>query len=464
MHRAYVSAVVFACVVIPHGKARGENLPDAISISTIDSPQWDCSTADPEFVYWRSAIGTNCGFPAIGKNRILIGTNNAHPRDKRVVADSGIMMCFDPGDGRFLWQTAHARVPNLHADLPFMAIACTPAIVGDRAFYMSNRGELVCVDLLGFSDGEDDGPVVGEQQTEHGADIVWILDLVKALGVYKQDSTDVGSPLPSPLVVGDSVFIVTGNGTNYDRVPAPAAPSFIAVDRSSGRLKWASAAPGTDIIRGQWGSPALVQVAGRQCVVFPGGDSRLHGLDPATGNVIWRLDCVNPHDGFGPRSLGRQPMFWSAPAVVGDMLYIGLGLTYEMRGSPRSKLFAIHLAEHGGSLRPKIVWEFHSPRFGGTRGTPADTRWHCLRAGGHGHCVRARRGQRPGNLGLRPRRQGHSDVCLARHPKRNAVRIGSRVPLRILARSASQLPRAVLFRQPAHEQSSGAWRPAVLRR
>lgn len=371
MQRPCWIAWSFVCLALVPGATAWAEPAKPPSISTLDAPQWDCSEADPDLVHWRSQIGSDCGFPAIGMGRILIGTNNAHPRDKQITGECGVMMCFALDDGRFLWQQTHARLPDWHADLPQTAISCTPAIAGDRAFYMSNRGELVCVDLLGFSDAENDGPFTGERQDEHAADIVWMLDMVKELGVYKQVSTDVGSPLPSPLVVGDSVFAVTGNGTNYARVPAPGAPSFVAVDRVSGRLKWSSAAPGGDIIRGQWGSPALMQVAGRQFIVFPGGDSRLHGLDPATGKVVWRIDCVDPHEGFGPRSFSKQPMFWAAPTVVGNMLYIGTSLTWERGSSPRSKLLAIRVAERNGVPRPEIVWQLHGPRFGGT---------HCMAA------------------------------------------------------------------------------------
>ncbi|HEX4146620.1 MAG TPA: PQQ-binding-like beta-propeller repeat protein [Pirellulales bacterium] len=371
MQRPAFIALLFACLGLLPPDARGEEAPATINVSTLASPEWDCAAADRAFVHWRSTIGTNCGFSAIGNGRILIGTNNARPRDARITADCGVMMCFDLSDGRFLWQATHPRLPSFHADLPMTAIACTPAIAGDRAFYTSNRGELVCVDLLGFSDGENDGPFVGEQRDEHAADIVWVLDLIKDLGVHKLDSTDVGNPLPSPLVVGGSVFTITGNGTDYERVPAPVAPSFVAADRGSGRVKWSSAAPGGDIIRGQWASPALVRVAGRACVVFPGGDSRLYGFDPTTGDVIWKLDCVDRSDGSGPHSFAKQPIFWAAPAVVNDMLYIGLSSTFERRGGPHGKLLAIRLSESAGSLRAKVAWEFRSPRFGGTQATPA---------------------------------------------------------------------------------------------
>jgi hypothetical protein len=40
----------------------------------------------------------------------------------------------------------------------------TPAVDGDRLWYVTNRGEVVCLDTAGFADGEDDGAVQGVRQ------------------------------------------------------------------------------------------------------------------------------------------------------------------------------------------------------------------------------------------------------------------------------------------------------------
>ncbi len=49
----------------------------------------------------------------------------------------------------------------------------------------------------------------------------------------------------SPLIVGDLLFIVTANGVDegHINIPAPHAPSFIAVDKKTGKLLWEDNSP-----------------------------------------------------------------------------------------------------------------------------------------------------------------------------------------------------------------------------
>src|SRR5262249_7302968 len=97
-----------------------------------------------------------------------------------------------------------------------------------------------------------------------------------------------------PLVVGDRVFVVTGNGTNIEgEVAAPKAPSFIALDKHKGTLRWQSNLPGERILEGQWSNPAYAVVHGKGQVICPGGDGWLYGLDADSGKLVWKFDC-NP--------------------------------------------------------------------------------------------------------------------------------------------------------------------------
>ena len=47
-------------------------------------------------------------------------------------------------DGAFLWQIVHDKLDDSNIDPPGIGIASTPAVEGDRLYYVSNRGELVC--------------------------------------------------------------------------------------------------------------------------------------------------------------------------------------------------------------------------------------------------------------------------------------------------------------------------------
>ena len=86
----------------------------------------------------------------------------------------------------------------------------------------------------------------------------------------------------SPLVVGDLVFVVTGNGVGRrtHKLPSPKAPSFVAVDKKTGKVVWKDNSPGDNIMDGQWSNPAYAEVNGKPQVIFPGGDGWLYGFEP----------------------------------------------------------------------------------------------------------------------------------------------------------------------------------------
>src|SRR5262249_55749996 len=154
----------------------------------------------------------------------------------------------------FLWQAVHDKLPNPNEnDFPQVGIASTPAVEGDRVYYVNNRDELICATTEG---------VKGKAE----ADIVWRFDMIKELGVYPCQASSC-----SPLVAGDLVFAVTGNGRDAEgKLPAPKAPSFVAVDKKTGRPAWQSDAPGERVIEGQWSNPTYADVNGAGQVLFPG--------------------------------------------------------------------------------------------------------------------------------------------------------------------------------------------------
>ena len=125
------------------------------------------------------------------------------------------------------------------------------------------------------------------------AKFLWTLDMIKELKVYPGGLAGSLS-ICSPLVVDDLVFIVTGNGVNTEgEVPAPNAPSFIAVDKKTGKVVWKDNSPGKKIMDGQWSNPAAAKVNGQWQVIFPGGDGWLYSFEAKTGKLIWKFDC-NP--------------------------------------------------------------------------------------------------------------------------------------------------------------------------
>ena len=83
-------------------------------------------------------------------------------------------MAFDATDGEFLWQAAHAKLPAGRVnDWPLQGICSTPAVEGDRVYYVSNRAEVVAADTEGFRDGENDGPFTDEKPRRARSTTTW---------------------------------------------------------------------------------------------------------------------------------------------------------------------------------------------------------------------------------------------------------------------------------------------------
>ncbi|HZB46459.1 MAG TPA: PQQ-binding-like beta-propeller repeat protein, partial [Pyrinomonadaceae bacterium] len=140
---------------------------------------WDVKTK--KNIKWVAQLGSQTyGNITVAGGIVLVGTNNEGARDPKITGDKGVLMAFDEKTGAFLWQMVHDKLAAGRVnDWPFQGIASSPLIEGDRVYYVSNRGELMCVDAQGFRDKENDGPVTDEKLTgETNPDIIWRLDMM----------------------------------------------------------------------------------------------------------------------------------------------------------------------------------------------------------------------------------------------------------------------------------------------
>jgi outer membrane protein assembly factor BamB len=263
-------------------------------------------------VKWSARLGLfSFGGPTIADGKIFVGTNNEKPQDPAVKGDKGIVMCFRESDGKFLWQAVHDKLPNPDAnDYPKQGVASTPAVDGKRLYYVSNRCELVCADV----DGDPAAP--GK------AKFVWKLDMIKELGVYPCQLAN-----GSPLIIGDLVYTSTSNGATHDthEVPAPDAPSLIAVDKNTGKVVWKDNSPGKDLMEGQWTNPCAGEVNGVMQVIFPGGDGWLRGFEAKTGKLLWKFDCNPKGTVYKPGGRGDKNYFIATPVLHDNKVYLGVG-------------------------------------------------------------------------------------------------------------------------------------------
>lgn len=413
----------------------GERIPSTWNLGEIDAKTGQRHAT--QNVKWTAKLGSQTyGNPVVANGKVFVGTNNTAGYLKRFPSkvDLGVLLCFKEETGEFLWQHSNTKLPTgrVH-DWPFQGVCSTPAVDGDRLWYVTNRCEVVCLDVEGFSDGEDDGVAQGVRQpvfeltanlaassdrtaidewtvqslvwamklpallnatlqrrpgangwdiytvntqtqpskliarvgveqdelrvwrvadgvvgelvgsvcvdlltglnegrlsegvqrmlnlrgvtpaedyhvvtvepdqywrlhagingqqkqiglrrvgrslmcdielpdTEHEADVVWSLNMRHELGVFPHNMSNC-----SPLIVGDWLFVCTSNGVDDDHITirAPDAPSFIAIDRWTGKVLWTDKSPGRNIMHAQWASPSYGVFAGQPQVIFPGGD------------------------------------------------------------------------------------------------------------------------------------------------------------------------------------------------
>src|SRR5262249_13206059 len=104
------------------------------------------------------------------------------------------------------------------------------------------------------------------------------------------------------------------------------------------------------IIEGQWANPAYADVNGKPQVIFPGGDGYLYGLEPKSGDMIWKFRC-SPKPGKNDR--GIRPYFVATPVVHGNKVYVGVGAYPEHPSPPRSGHFWCVDATKKGDVSPK---------------------------------------------------------------------------------------------------------------
>ena len=309
--------------------------------------EWNVGKGTAKNFKWAAELGTR-GYlpPAVAGGKVYVGTNNKKPRDPAVKGDKAVLMCFDEATGKFLWQLAHDMPPpEVVTQAKEDGMLSTPAVEGNRLYYMAPAAELVCAS----TDGK----------------VVWRLDLMKDFKVHPCYLSFCG-----PLVVGDLVFAITGNGRAGEEpaspVPSPEAPSFVAVDKKTGKVVWKDNSPGANIMEGQWASPAHAVVGGKPQVIFPGGDGWLYAFEPATGKLIWKFDG-NPKDAvWKPGGKGTKNYLLN-PVVHGDRVYTGVGQNPD-NGVDVSYLWCVDITKTGdvsaelekGKANPNsgVVWSF----------------------------------------------------------------------------------------------------------
>jgi hypothetical protein len=391
-------------------------LPRSWHIGKFDrrTGEWDKSKA--ENIVWYADLGSQTyGNPVVAGGRVYVGTNNGAGHLKRYPAnvDLGCLLAFDEQTGDLLWQHSSEKLitGRVH-DWPLQGICCAPMVEGNRLWFVTSRGEVRCVDVEGFHDGEDDGPVkdesarvadiplagdggkaalaalaegklsdsfkeamqaagevvVGDVSVESAsegtswkatgnfggvdrsftirkagpnlsvfkqlgvndkldADVIWIFNMMTELGTSQHNMCSC-----SVTAYGDYLFVNTSNGLDESHInlPAPDAPTFICLNKNTGELLWKDASPGTNIVHGQWSSPAVAELGGVPQVLFCGGDGWLYSFKADGGKdgkpeLLWKFDCNPKESKWILGGEGTRNNLIATPVVYNDLVYIAVG-------------------------------------------------------------------------------------------------------------------------------------------
>jgi outer membrane protein assembly factor BamB len=347
------------------------HLPESFDIATGKNIKWVVPLGSETY-----------GTPVVADGKVLIGTNNENPRDPRHDGDRGVLLCLDESNGELCWQLI---VPKLegdpYLDWPGAGIVSPATVEGDRVYLMTNRAQVVCLDLNGQTNGND-GPYKDEgtfmvpsgsepmEVDQKDADIIWVFDLRSGVGMYPHDAAQ-----SSILLHGRSLYANTVNGVDntHKRVPCPEAPSLIVLDKETGCLTAQdNERIGPRIFHSTWSSPALGEVDGRALVFFCGGDGVCYSFEPAESGQapkeaemlkrVWRFDCdpAGPKEDVhrysknrskGPSNIMSMPVFDNNRVYVtggGDIWW----------GKKQAWLKCIDATKTGETTRSGEIWSY----------------------------------------------------------------------------------------------------------
>jgi outer membrane protein assembly factor BamB len=345
MKRLNITAlgVTIAAMVVSQGNSRADDWPmlggrpdrNMVSLEKNLPTEWS-GGATKKNIKWSADLGqVTYGSPVVSGGRVFIGTNNDEPAVK---LKRGVLKCFSEKDGSLLWRVVHEKLADAGEDDSAIGVCSTPCVVDERVYYVSNRAELICA---GANDGKP----------------IWSLDMRAALGVSPNQAS-----ASSPLVVGELVYVVTGHGTNYrtGAIKNPNAPSFIAVNRSTGKIAWQDHSPGAKILTGQWGSPGYGIVDGRPQVAFPGGDGWIYSFEPTTGKLLWKFNC-KAHETMSSAGDTTTYNVVAAPVFSGNRVFIAVGEPEASAGP--GALRALDARQQGDVTKTAEVWRLGGKEF-----------------------------------------------------------------------------------------------------
>jgi len=332
------------------GKAK--NLPVEIHPGELDDETEAAVLKDAKNIKWAAKLGSQTyGNATIAGGKVFVGTNNESPRNPNEKGDRGILMAFDETTGSFLWQLI---IPKLGAgkvsDWEYVGLCSSPAVEGDRMYLVTNRGEVVCLDVNGMANGND-GPFKDEAKYQSAAkdrtpieldgtsaDIIWIYDMREELGVFPHNVSSC-----SPVIVGDTLLTATSNGVDWSHtnIPNENAPSLVGLNKKTGKLVGEeTSGVSSRVLHASWSSPAFGKIGDKNAIVWGGGDGFAYAYEPkpvkdeegfGIFKELWRFDCNPPEYREKDGKPIKYATYAGASEIIGTTI-IADGLIYAIIG------------------------------------------------------------------------------------------------------------------------------------
>jgi outer membrane protein assembly factor BamB len=357
-------------------------------------------------IKWISQLGGKTySSPVIADGRLYIGTNDDILDDDRFEqTQGGLLRCLNAEDGSLIWQLVVPRLdvpramsPNDDSalvsedfDALDLGICSTPTVDGDRVYVVSNRCEVLCLDVAGQANGND-GPFKNEAiYSTDGimiplrpgdGDILWRFDMLRDIPNFPHDAANC-----CILVHGDYLYVGTANGVSFEKVVRPEAPALIVLDKHTGELVARDdtfIAP--NLFHGQWSSPSLATVNGKDLVIYGGGDGRCYAFEalmdkptvPGYLNEIWSFDanperyrkiCPTTGDYWDVAVRGRRGEFpdgkvispseiIATPVVHDNRVYVTIGQD-PLHGRGSGALSCYDATLTGDITKTGLVWQY----------------------------------------------------------------------------------------------------------
>jgi len=337
---------------------------------------------------WVAKLGSQTyGTPVIADGQVYVGTNNESPRNDKHIGDRGIVMVFDEYTGKFKWQLVSPKMGTGKVnDWEYLGICASPTIIGDKGYVPGNRCQIICFDVKGMSNGnqgmqdeaafmapldKDGQPTAPIPPGDTDADILWVYDMYKELGVFQHNAT-----AGFPLVVDGKVFAPTCNGVDWTHtnIPAPNSPSFIMLDAENGTLLGEQDSIASQrVLHCSWSSPNYLESGGKKQVIFAAGDGWVYSLAPETKKNEEDLDILVEHwryDANPPeyrKNSDGEPIKYveydgpseiiATPVVADGLIYVPIGQDPE-HGEGVGMLSCIDPSKASGDISGKAVWTF----------------------------------------------------------------------------------------------------------